>query len=74
MAFFSITLTLLYTGATSFVSTTRQQAGTTQVSFSDLTPINASPRGHHAGEKLLVLTPLKDAEPWLDEYFENLAR
>ncbi|GJN93126.1 hypothetical protein Rhopal_006171-T1 [Rhodotorula paludigena] len=39
-----------------------------------MTPISATARGPAAGEKLLVLTPLKDAEPWLDEYFENLGR
>lgn len=40
----------------------------------DMTPITATARGPAAGEKLLILTPLKDAEPWLDEYFENLGR
>lgn len=40
----------------------------------DLTPIQATAAGAAAGEKLLILTPLKDASPWLDEYFENLAR
>ncbi|GAA5863146.1 hypothetical protein JCM3774_001436 [Rhodotorula dairenensis] len=40
----------------------------------DLTRIRATAAGPAAGEKLLILTPLKDASPWLDEYFENLAR
>jgi len=36
--------------------------------------VDASKWGKHNGEKLLILTPLKDAAPYLDEYFENLQR
>ncbi|GAA5984571.1 hypothetical protein JCM10908_003405 [Rhodotorula pacifica] len=46
----------------------------TAATVRDLTPVQATAAGPAAGEKLLVLTPLKDASPWLDEYFENLAR
>ncbi|GAA5921198.1 hypothetical protein JCM3775_004135 [Rhodotorula graminis] len=52
---------------------TSATAGTDIASF-DLTPVQATAQGAAAGEKLLVLTPLKDAGPYLDEYFENLAR
>mgnify|MGYP002477571908 CR=1 FL=1 len=47
--------------------------GTDIASF-DMTPVQATAQGAAAGEKLLILTPLKDAGPYLDEYFENLAR
>ncbi|KAK4057445.1 hypothetical protein OIO90_001514 [Microbotryomycetes sp. JL221] len=69
---YSILLTLLYTSASGYVR--KHQTLTTTISFSDLTPVTASPRGHYGGQKLLILTPLKDASLWLDEYFENIER
>lgn len=47
---------------------------TTQILSADLSRTVASPRGAQAAQKLLILTPLKDAAPWLDEYFVNLAK
>lgn len=71
----SILVTLAFTGRSigPCGSGAASTSGTDIASF-DLTPIQATAQGAAAGEKLLVLTPLKDAAPWLDEYFENLAR
>lgn len=63
----SILGTLLYT----YLS---QSTKLNPVLSHDLTHLTASPRGYHGGEKLLVLTPLKDASPYLEEYFYNLAQ
>lgn len=38
----------------------------------NLTPLAATPAGAANNEQVLILTPLKDAAPWLDEYFHNL--
>ncbi|KAM0750469.1 hypothetical protein T439DRAFT_314858 [Meredithblackwellia eburnea MCA 4105] len=46
----------------------------TTVSSHDLTLAHASPRGFRDRQKLLILTPLKDGGPYLDDYFNNLAR
>ncbi|CEQ40946.1 SPOSA6832_02614, partial [Sporobolomyces salmonicolor] len=68
----SILLTLAYS---SFSSLLQQRASRDITILShDLTPIEATPRGRLAQQKLLILTPLKDAGPWLDEYFENIER
>ncbi|BGP42893.1 hypothetical protein JCM10449v2_006907 [Rhodotorula kratochvilovae] len=75
----SVVVTLVYCSLTTLAvrprggASAKAGAGTEIASF-DLTPVQASARGAAAGEKLLVLTPLKDAGSWLDEYFENLAR
>lgn len=66
IALLSIALTLLITRLLS------TSPGGTVVTTYDLTPLTASPRGHLANQKLLILTPLKDGGPWLDEYFDNL--
>ncbi|BGO94946.1 hypothetical protein NBRC10512_000625 [Rhodotorula toruloides] len=74
VALASVLVTLVYC---SFTSLAVQQGVTTKDVFTssyDLTPIQATSRGPEAKEKLLILTPLKDASPWLDEYFENIAR
>lgn len=47
---------------------------TTFLSVHDLTTTHASPRGSRDRQKVLVLTPLKDAGPYLDDYFAHLAR
>lgn len=44
------------------------------ISSHDLTPIHASPRGFRDRQKVVILTPLKDAGPYLDDYFVHLAR
>ncbi|GAA5824917.1 hypothetical protein JCM11251_005392 [Rhodosporidiobolus azoricus] len=72
VAVLSIVLTLIWT---SFSSIARRHAvGETSIATYDMTPIEATAGGHLNGEKILILTPLKDASPWLDEYFENLER
>lgn len=38
----------------------------------NLTPLAATPQSTNNNEQLLILTPLKDAAPWLEEYFHNL--
>ncbi|GAA5965568.1 hypothetical protein JCM8115_001578 [Rhodotorula mucilaginosa] len=78
----SILLTLIFTSFRSIADLSGQQRsriprrlaeGAPDIAR-DLTTIQATAAGPSAGEKLLILTPLKDASPWLDEYFENLAR
>lgn len=48
--------------------------GATTIRSYDLTPILASPEGYRSQQKLLILTPLKNAAPYLDEYFRSLSR
>lgn len=40
----------------------------------NLNRLSATSKGWRASEELLILTPLKDAEPWLAEYFHNLGQ
>lgn len=72
VALYSILATLLYTSTTNWMNSSRSDS--TITTFHDLTPIKATPKGHLTGQKLLILTPLKDASEWLDEYFDNLSR
>lgn len=72
VALYSILATILYFSTSNWLQTASKSS--TGVSYYDLTPIQASPRGHLAKEKILILTPLKDASQWLDEYFENLSK
>ncbi|SCV69556.1 BQ2448_2576 [Microbotryum intermedium] len=76
VALMSVVLTITYMNASGFVEqrAARRAAigASNSYSYHDLTPVHASPRGHMANQKVLILTPLKDAAEWIDEYFENL--
>jgi cellulose synthase/poly-beta-1,6-N-acetylglucosamine synthase-like glycosyltransferase len=39
----------------------------------DLNPIKSTPRAVSEGEKILILTPLRDAAPYLPKYFDLLS-
>jgi hypothetical protein len=39
----------------------------------DLNPIKSTPKGALNGERVLILTPLKDAAPYLNKYFDLLS-
>lgn len=70
----SVTLTLIYSSFNVILQSSTRTGTGMDVTFNDLTLTHASARGHLANQKILILTPLKDAAPWLDEYFENLER
>lgn len=44
------------------------------VVVSNLNNIHASPNAAQNGQHILILTPLKDAEPYLEKYFANIAK
>ena len=70
---FIIVLTIILTLAFSSLSSSTQPHETA-VEVRDISTIKATPSGAQAKQKLLVLTPLKDAQSYLDEYFVNLRR
>ena len=68
-----VLITIIVTlGFSSLSSST--QPHETRINVHDISAIKATPSGAHAQQKLLILTPLKDAESYLDEYFLNLRR
>ncbi|OKL59142.1 hypothetical protein UA08_05767 [Talaromyces atroroseus] len=45
----------------------------TSISLVDLNPIKSSPKAAANGERVLILTPLRDASPYLPKYFDLLS-
>lgn len=65
---------LLAVLGTLLVSSLLRAVPSSEIAFANLNPVRATPQGHRAGQKLLVLTPLKDGAAYLDAYFANLQR
>ncbi|PKS07752.1 hypothetical protein jhhlp_006360 [Lomentospora prolificans] len=49
------------------------EVNATSIQHLDLNPINSTPEPVKNGERVLILTPLKDAAPYLGKYFELLS-
>lgn len=45
----------------------------TSISMVDLNPIKSSPKAATNGERVLILTPLRDASPYLPKFFDLLS-
>lgn len=39
----------------------------------DLNPVKSTPKGAVAGERVLILTPLRDASPFINKYFDLIS-
>lgn len=49
------------------------EINSTTVQHVDLNPVKSTPKAVANGERVLILTPLKDAAPYLSKYFELIA-
>ncbi len=49
------------------------EINSSSISHVDLNPIESTPQAVANGERVLILTPLKDAAPYLSKYFELIA-
>jgi cellulose synthase/poly-beta-1,6-N-acetylglucosamine synthase-like glycosyltransferase len=50
------------------------EINSSSISHIDLNPITSTPKATQNQERVLILTPLRDASPYLNKYFELLAQ